>query len=450
MSIGQFLIIFWARRVLILAATASCLIGALIVTAILPPQWKATERLMLDFVKPDPITGLVMQSPQARAYLATQMELITDYSVAGKVAEQVGWLTDPVLTAQYNKRAKDDKRDFRHWTADIVIKNTKVTSVQDSNILEIAYTAPTPEEAIAVTDALRKAYMEASLQFRRQDAERNAVWYTEQSAKAKETLDQAIATEGRFERENGLVMQDKTDVESTHLQSLSVQSTPFSGVVAPSLEGSQASMQLADIEAQLATAQTMLGPNNPEVISLQSKRALMKSLIERDKAATRASLAQAQVGGQRALEQAVQAQKAKVIANSEKIGVLNQLHQDVERARDAYNKMQEKGAQFRQEAVSGDVGITLLGNATTPKSAAFPNYLLIVPGSLVLGLGVGVFVSLLMELLRRRVRTQEDLVNDEDLTFICAVPGPDSTKSRSAKSRGWRLSLAGNRGTVSA
>jgi uncharacterized protein involved in exopolysaccharide biosynthesis len=218
----------------------------------------------------------------------------------------------------------------------------------------------------------------------------------------------------------------------------------------PSSESSPASMQLADIEAQLATAQKTLGPNNPEIVTLKSKRALMLDLIARDRAANRAAAARAEEGGQRALQHAVETQKAKVIANSEKIGELNQLHQDVERARDEYNRMQAKVSQYREESVSGDVGITLLGNATTPKSPLFPNYLLIVPGSIVLGLGVGVFVSLLLELLRRRVRTPEDLANDDDLPFICAVPGPSLAASRPSKGRGWRLTWASNRGTIGA
>ena len=451
MSIGQFLIILWARRVLIIAATASCLIGALIVAAIVPPQWKATERIMLDYIKPDPVTGLVVAGPATHALISNQVELFTDYTVAGKVAEQVGWLTDPQLAAQYNARPKDDKRDFSHWTADIVIKNTKAKLLEDSNIIEVTYTGPTPENAAAVADALRKAYMDANLQFRHQDAERNALWAAQQAVKAKQTLDQAIAAETAYERANGLVMQDKTDVESTHLQALSIQGLPVGPSGPPSLEGSPASVELATVEAQLTSSLKTLGPNNPDVQALEARRASLKSLVERDKAVTRAAVARAETGGARMLEQQLEAQKTKVIAKSAQIGQLDQLHQDVARALDEYNRMQAKVAQYREESVSGDVGITPLGNATTPKEPSFPNFLLIVPGSIILGMGVGVFVSLLMELLRARVRTQEDLSVDDDVPLICVVPAPATTKPRPVKGRGWRLpTWTGNRGAVGA
>lgn len=71
MNISQFLVIFWARRVLILGATVGCLVGALIVCAILPPRWQSTARVMLDDLKPDPVTGqtITMLGP----YVATQI-----------------------------------------------------------------------------------------------------------------------------------------------------------------------------------------------------------------------------------------------------------------------------------------------------------------------------------------------------------------------------------------
>ena len=451
MNIGHFLLIFWARRVLIIAATASCLIGALIVSAILPPQWKATERIMLDYLKPDQVTGLVLTGgPEMHALVQTQVELITDYTVAGQVAEKLGWLSDPDLTRQYNTRPADDKRDFRHWTADLVIKNTKVKLVEDSNILEINYVGTSPEMAVAVTDALRDAYIDASVQFRREVAQKNAVWYTDQSVKAKQILDQAVNAETAYERENGLVMGEKMDAESTHLAALSMQGVPTGAALESPVEGSAASMQLADIEAQLVAARKNLGPNNPDVLLLESRRAGLEALVQRNRVATHAAVARVQSGSTHALEQALATQKAKVVANSEKIGRLNQLHQDVERARDEYTRMETKAAGYREEAVSTNVGIVPLGNASTPKQPSFPNYLIIVPGSIFLGFAVGVFVSLLMELLAPRVRTAEDLSANDDPSVICIVPGLDDPKKPRVRGKGWRLNWTNNSRAVNA
>jgi len=91
---------------------------------------------MLDLIKPDPLTGEVLGA-NARLYAGTQIELIKDYAVAGKVADQAGWLSDPAFIEAYNHRAASDDRDFRRWLAQRVIDGTKADLVDGTNILDI-------------------------------------------------------------------------------------------------------------------------------------------------------------------------------------------------------------------------------------------------------------------------------------------------------------------------
>src|SRR5580658_7062363 len=208
MSIGQFLVIFWARRFIVFWATVSCLIGALIVCSLLPPRWESTARVELDYIKPDPVTGQIISGSAAGAYVSTQIALVTDYTVSGRVAEQIGWFTDPNLINAYAHRSKGDQRDFRHFLADMVSQNTKAKSLAMSNILELSYTASTAKGAEGAANALLKAYMDAVLEQRREDAERNAAWYEQQATKAKQDLDQAVAAMTSYEKESGIVLQN--------------------------------------------------------------------------------------------------------------------------------------------------------------------------------------------------------------------------------------------------
>src|SRR5580698_3132646 len=196
------------------AATLACLVGAYIVMLVVPPRWEATSRVMMGLLKPDPVTGLVIGN-SANAYVTTQMELVKDYSVAGQVADQLGWLSDPQLIDQYQRRSKSDQRDFRRWLAQIVIDRTKVRVPEGSNILEITYTATNPNEAKAVADALRQAYIDTSLAFRRDQATRDADWFESQATKIKSQMDVAAAAQADYERQNGIVMaDDKTDLDT--------------------------------------------------------------------------------------------------------------------------------------------------------------------------------------------------------------------------------------------
>lgn len=426
MSIVQFLRILWARRFIVVAATLSCFIGALIVIQLVPPRYEANSRVLLNLLKPDPVTGQVIAGPATRAYVATQRELIKDYAVAGQVADELGWLSDPTLIQMYQNRSSNDVRDFRRWVAQRVIDGTNVKVVEGSNILEISYTANSSRDARAIADALRKAYIDASLAFRREDATRNADWYTEQAEKARVLLTSAEAAKTAYEKENGIVLQaDKTDVDSARLSALAAQAAaPVVPMMAPT--SSPSTIQLAQIDAAIAQASRTLGPNHPELQQMRSARAATAAAAAQEQAAARA-MAGAASSGVGALDRAVSAQKSRVIAQRDKVERLMQLQAEVDLRRDQFNKTATRAADLRQEAAVADTGLTPLGSAVTPQRPVFPNKPLIVVGSIGLGAALGVLVGLLMELFARRVRGLEDL-QAMDVPLLAVIGGPPAER----------------------
>ena len=61
MGILQFFGIIWARRFIILAATVASSIAAFLTVLLVEPRYEAEARVMLDVIKPDPVTGQVMR-----------------------------------------------------------------------------------------------------------------------------------------------------------------------------------------------------------------------------------------------------------------------------------------------------------------------------------------------------------------------------------------------------
>src|ERR1700761_1788069 len=104
MSILQFLRIFGARRMIVLVAMITSFLGAYVGTLLVQPRYEATSRVMLDLLKPDPITGEIIGGGAAGTYFDNQMELVKDYSVAGAVVDAMGWLSDPSRMRQYQGR----------------------------------------------------------------------------------------------------------------------------------------------------------------------------------------------------------------------------------------------------------------------------------------------------------------------------------------------------------
>jgi polysaccharide biosynthesis transport protein len=394
MSLGQFWQILWARKFLILGATFFCLAGGIVATLIVAPRWKAEANVYLNLLKPDPVTGEVL-GPDARSYINTQIKLITDYGVTGLAVDHLGWLSDPQLIQQYQQRPPSDTRDFRRWLAQIVADRTKAEILDGSNILDITYTSSDPEIGKVVVNAVRQAYLETSVAFRRAEANRSADWFAQQSEKVKADLIAAQTTETNFERENGVVMQnDKMDIDSARLASLAAQSD----VVATDSGGAGVGAQLAETDAAIREDSQTLGPNHPQLQALRAKRASLAALMSQDSATPTAS------GMSR-----VAAQKAYVIANRDKLARLKILQTEVDILQDQYNKTVAREADFRQQAGIVDAGLSALGSASAPQSPSFPNKPLILGGSFGLGLGFGILMALLIELLDRRVRGPKDL-----------------------------------------
>ena len=411
MSFIQFFRILWARRAIILTGTLACFAAGLLVIQLVPPRYVANSRVMLDIVKPDPVTGEVIASQFARAYVKTQIELIRDYRVAGKVADSFGWTNSPILLAQYNARSSSDTSDFRRWLAQRVIDNTEAGLIEGSNILEISYSSTSPEAAANVSDALRQAYSDQMLSFRRDTAARNASWFQSQTEKIRGQLTEAERLKSDFERANGVLLQDdNTDTESARLKALA-SSAPAAPMVTPAVAApisSPSMVQLGQIDAAIAAAQQTLGPNHPDLQNMRQQRAGVAAAASREMAAARAGSRGATVSGP-SIGAMYSAQTAKVLAQRGKVDEARQLAAKVTVLREQFNKTAARAADLDQQAESTETGLTFLGSAVAPQSAKFPNVPLVVFGSLAFGLILGVLVAMIVELLSRRVRGVEDL-----------------------------------------
>ncbi|WP_294109693.1 GNVR domain-containing protein [Sphingomonas sp.] len=401
MSLMQFLRILWVWRVTIVLAAAACLIAGIAAALVRPKTYTAEARVLLDLLKPDPVTGQEISSSFARAYLPTQTELVRDYRVAGRVVDKLGWTRSPELRADY-EASNAQGVDFRRWLAGGVAENTKPYNVEGSNVLVIGYTASDPETAAKMADAVRDAYIEETLQTRRSEAAGNAAWFERQ---LRDVRDKLIAAEQRkvaFERANNIVLLDKdNDADAARLQALSGQTPPSSTIVGGGGASDPNAGQLAAIDAKIAAASTTLGDNHPVLQELRQQRAAIVA-SSRASAAPAPRLVLGGGGGD------VNSARAKVLAQRDKVETAKRLETDVEVLRDQYAKVNARAAELRQQAASNESGITLMDSAVPPRQSDGPKSMVLIAGSAGLGLALGVMLSLLIELLYRRVRGADD------------------------------------------
>ncbi|MBL8554517.1 MAG: hypothetical protein JNL41_09585 [Phenylobacterium sp.] len=385
---------------------------------------------MLDVIKPDPVTGQVMSTAFLRAYTKTQIELVKDQQVARRVVEDLKWRNNPNLMREYRQRNSNLDLDFTKWAAQKVAAGADAQLIQGSNILEITYTSFSPEQAKNVADALRKAYVEMTLESRRASARRNAEWYEEQANKAKGVLFKAESDKASFERASGILLQDdKTDVDGARLAALASQAG--APVVAAPAQTSPSAAALAQLDAEIAEASRSLGPNHPTLVAAKNRRTVLAATVAREQSSLNAA-AGAAISAARATSGMLEEQKGKVLAQREKVERLRLMQDEINLRRDQYNKALVRAAQLRQEAEVLEAGVVPLANAITPQSPVFPKKGLTLGASIPVGAGLGVVMALLIELIGRRVRSAQDLQAVVNAPVLAVIHNPARKRRRFA------------------
>jgi len=402
MSLKQFLRILWVRRWVILTAGLACMLAGVIAVTLLPRRYSAETRLMLSAVATDPVSGEALSLTAARAYMPTQTELIRDYRVTGRVVDRLGWTKSPDLRAEYD--SSGDKRvDFRRWLAQQVSDSTNAYPIENSNIVVIGYDSDNPEAAARMADAVRDAYVEESLAFKRSSAQQSVEWFDRQTEQLRSQLATAEARKADFERANNIVLlDDGTDADAARLQSLSG-SVDTPRMVGGGGGGSSGNSQLAEIDAKIASASKTLGPNHPAIQDLQRQRAAIAAT------AGHSSGSSSPVSVGPSISVQVAGARARVLSQRGKVEEARRLWTDVKVLQDQYSKITARASDLRQTADSNDAGITLLGSAVPPTTPSSPKIPQILGGSIVLGLVLGLLIGLISELLNRRVRGFDDL-----------------------------------------
>ncbi len=446
MSIAQFLRILMARRMIIIASFVLAIIVAVGVAFTLKPRFPAAARILMDVIKPDPVSGQVISSSFVRGYTRTQIELITDYRVAGDVVDKLGWERNPLLVEDY-KAHSNGTEDFRRYHARRIIEATDANLVSGSNILEITYSAGNPIMARNVVTALRSAYIDASLRFRTDAAGRSADWYVDQARKAQASLSTAEAAKSAFERTNGIVMApggaDSETMKLEAMQGAMLSARSAAGMVQGSADvradqsGPVIALkaQLNAIDDQLAQATERLGTSHPTYIALTQRRAVLQQQLARETALARSqggSTVSATQSNAARLEAEVAAQKAKVLSLKTQLDDLGQLQREVDLRRSQYEKAAARAADLKLESDVSETGLVPLGDAVVSGVPSFPNKPLILALGAAGGLALGIILAILTEIISRRVRGPEDLARASKVPVLAVIAGsmPLSVRQR--------------------
>lgn len=442
MSFSQLLSILKARRLVALGVFLFTVTVTVVVSLLLPKQYSAEAMLVVDVKSPDPIMGMVLPGMMSPAYMGTQIEVIQSERVARKVISMLK-LGDVASIREQWREETDGEGDFEAWLTDLLQNRLDVKPSRDANVISVSYSAVDPRFASALANAFVQAYISTDLELRVEPAKQYNAMFEDQTRQVKDRLAEAQSKLSAYQKEKGLIATDeRLDVETQRLNELSSQLVALQAVTAESISrqaqfGNNAQEVLnnpvvgalkADLsrqEARLKELQARLGDAHPQV---QEQKANVNELVQRIESESRRVASSVGINKTVALSRegqlrlALEEQRTKILKLKAQRDEASVLLRDVENAQRAYDALQVRLYQSNLETKNNQTNISVLKAATPPAKHSSPKLLLNTALAIFMGALLGIGCALLLELRDRRLRTDDDVVQELGTIVIGAMP----------------------------
>jgi succinoglycan biosynthesis transport protein ExoP len=445
MSLADFYISLRARWRIALLVFLTVVAVAAVFTFTRKSQYTAVGSIVLDVKSPDPIAGMVLPGMTSTGYMATQINVVQSERVALRAIATLGLAQDEERKAMW-REVTEGVGSFESWLAGSLLNRLEVIPTRDSNVLSVSFTSPDPEFAARVTNAWIKAYVDTTLELRVEPAKQYNSFFDERSKQLREELEKAQSKLSAYQREKGIVATDeRLDVENIRLTELSSQLVQLQAVANESggrqrqSANNAARMQevfnspvlvsmtteLSRAEALLNERRERLGQNHPEMAELQGKIKQLRSGIEAETRRVASSLRINDEINQTRLAQtqaAIDEQRTKLLRLKGLRDESAVLERDVENARRSYDLALTRLAQTSVESQTTQTNVSVLREASTPPYPSSPRVRLNLTIAMLVGALLAAAAAVAREMLDRRLRTDQDVVEGLGLPLLGVLP----------------------------
>ncbi|HEY7809902.1 MAG TPA: polysaccharide biosynthesis tyrosine autokinase [Allosphingosinicella sp.] len=449
-------------RWLILSAVAIALAGAVVITFLTTPLYRATAVLELN----PPTVEVIDESKSGmrpsgsdREYLATQYGLLASRNLAQRVAQELNLVSNPEFLAPGGDRGARLKA-----ATGKVFGNFKVEPVQGSRLVKISYVSESPALAAQITNSFADNFINSNLE-RRYEASSYARKFLErQIAKLRGDLERSERQLVNYAQAQGLITVasggsekgggggDTDSLEGASLVQLNqalaqAQSRRVTaeqryrqagslnaGAVTESTTALRA--QRASLAADYQQKLSSFKPDYPEMVSLRSRIEAIDQAIRQEagtvsggRGTTLAAEYRAAAAEERSLQAQVNALKGRVLTDRGERIQYNILQREVDTNRGMYDALLQR---YKEIGVAGGVGantVSVVDRAEPPAGAYKPSLLL----NLLIGFGIGLLsglgAALVLEFLNDTIKTPDDVREKLRLPFLGAIPKKKGTEA---------------------
>lgn len=446
MSFYQFLIILNARKVIALFALTITVVTTLVVSLTLPKTYEATTALVVNYQGSDPVTGSRIAAQLVPGYMATQVDIIYSQNVALKVVDKLGLYTNPEVIESFYA-ATDGKGEIRNWLASSMVESLTVTPSRESSVINLTYESSDPAYTALLANTFAEAYIDTNLELKIEPSKRTATWFKGQVDDLRTKLMESQRLLSEYQREKGIVsIDERMDVENSRLAQLSQQlvmaqaelfnfESQKQAIKSGKIETTGGNIALDPLirdvkvalsrsEIKLAELRQRLSNKHPDYLSVQSevinlRNKLKKELLSaKDRVDSNVVIAKQKVAE---LEKSMAEQKSSLLQINENRDRQSLLQRDVADAQQILSLATQRLSQTALEGSSSESDVSILNTAVAPIKPAKPNVLINLILSVFLGSVLAVGIALLLELMNRRVRTEDDVISGVGLPVLGEV-----------------------------
>jgi succinoglycan biosynthesis transport protein ExoP len=459
MTFAHYLRILRARKRIVLTVLAAIVAAAVVFVTFVPRTYTATTSVIVDYKVPDVVGGGFVLPPQLLSgFMATQINIITSPTVALRVAKTMkldeGAATVAPEEAKKRSTSESDKTDDATYlpVARQLLKQVQVRPNRDSSVLDIKFTSNDPQQAAALANAFAQAYMDLTLDLRVQPARESAAWFDVQTKTAREALEAAQAKLSKYQQEKGITATDeKFDTESTRLDQLTAQLSLAQAmtyevasrqrIAKESLDSGgspdqnpdvmtnplvvAAKADLARLEARMREVSANYGKNHPQFIALTAEVEGARQRLRaemRNVALSQTSALQVAQRREAELRNAVAAQKARVLQLRQERDGMAVLAREVESTQKAFDLSQQRLSLTNLESRARQTNVAVLTPAVEPHEPSSPRPVPTILAAAVFGLGLGIALAMLLELMDARIRSVDDIGQALAIPVLATIP----------------------------
>jgi uncharacterized protein involved in exopolysaccharide biosynthesis len=426
-QVQSILLSYWKQTLII---TVSLILVAAIIIKWMPKSYTAVASLIVNAGNRDPLSARQSPDDMMANYITTQTELMLSSAILLPVVDRLKLTEDKDFTRGFT--GNGDINALRDYVQRNLSTALEITQGRGGQLLFVAASDKDPVKAAQIANTLSDVYLEEEQRRINGPAGERAQRYSSELAELRAKAVVAQDKVSEFQQQHGITdlvaansSTETQALDNLEQQLLTAQSTRRSleaqtvGQEASTTEVMNSDLiqelktQLAKQQAQLAQARTVLGPNHPSVLELQSQiadtRASLGGEVQAFSATTATQLSRAKDLEQK-LTQALADQRAKVLDLRRLQDEGAKLVVERDSAQAVYKRALDGYDQILFAAIGDNANVSFISRATPPVKPTKPaKKKLMLIGS-VLGLLLGIGAPITYELaFDRRLRCRDDI-----------------------------------------